>query len=153
MFKLKEVNFWPTVRANQWSDLQKKSLRSNFSMVYNILEAQPPRSMANVLNPSLLFATTMTTTTDAIGQNLSSRQILFLSGTKKFQIKKVPQTFNYFWRYCQQWQQQQQPTQFFSGWNHSSWQNIFCREQKFKIIVQLFKIASLSDISITFLLL
>ena len=24
LYKLKEVNFWPTVRPNQWSDLHKK---------------------------------------------------------------------------------------------------------------------------------
>ena len=33
----------------------KKSLHSNFDMLYNILEAQPSRSMGSVLNPSLVW--------------------------------------------------------------------------------------------------
>ena len=42
---------------------KKKSLRSNFVLLYNISEFQPNRIMGSALNPSLHLLTTTTTTT------------------------------------------------------------------------------------------
>ena len=80
---------------------KKKSLHSNFVMLYNILKFQPDRIMGSALNPWLLLSptTTMTTTTpDDMGWNLSSWQSKLLPGTKIEWSVITTQSFNnYHW--------------------------------------------------------